>query len=65
MEKYPSIHLFLDRDAAGIKATQLALAANNKYRDQSLMYKNHKDLNEYLISGYHKLRQSQGIRKMF
>jgi len=49
MEQYQQIHLFLDRDSAGIKFTQQALEWSKKYIDQSHAYKKYKDLNEYLI----------------
>jgi Toprim-like/CHC2 zinc finger len=49
METHQRIHLFLDRDSAGIKFTQQALQLSKKYIDQSHVYKKYKDLNEYLI----------------
>ena len=49
MEQHQQIHLFLDRDSAGIKFTQAALQWSKKYIDQSHVYKKYKDLNEYLI----------------
>jgi hypothetical protein len=59
LEKYPSIHLYLDRDNKGLIITKEALAISTKYRDESLTYKNHKDLNEYLINEHFELKQSQ------
>ncbi len=47
MEKNDLINLYLDRDNAGFKCTQNALGWNKKYNDQSHLYKNHKDLNEF------------------
>ncbi len=61
MEEHKSIHLFLDHDNSGIKATQEALQWSTKYIDGSHLYRNHKDLNEYLAA-QHKRRQSQGQR---
>jgi Toprim-like/CHC2 zinc finger len=49
MEQHQQIHLFLDRDSAGIKFTQAALQWSKKYIDQSHTYKKYKDLNEFLI----------------
>lgn len=49
LEKYPSIHLYLDRDKKGLAVTSEVLAVSQKYRDESLIYKNRKDLNEYLM----------------
>ena len=62
MEQHGQIHLFLDRDSAGIKFTQTALQWSKKYIDQSHTYKNHKDLNELLIK-QDKQRQAQSHRK--
>ncbi|HVG16879.1 MAG TPA: toprim domain-containing protein [Chitinophagaceae bacterium] len=49
MEKNEKIHLYLDRDKAGIKNTIGSLKWNSKYGDKSNLYKNHKDLNDYLV----------------
>ena len=49
MEKHRKINLYLDRDEAGIKNTQAALKWDKKYIDRSHLYKNYKDLNEYLV----------------
>jgi DNA primase len=58
MEQYEHVHLFLDRDTAGIKHTLQALEWNKeKYIDRSDHYKNHKDLNDWLIHNSHNLRQ--------
>ena len=63
MEKYPSIHLYLDRDASGIKATQEVLSITQKYIDESYKYKNHKDLNEYLVKEFKMETPTQRIGK--
>jgi hypothetical protein len=63
MERHQQIHLFLDRDTAGIKFTQEALRWSKKYIDQSHVYKKYKDLNEYLIKQQeprHKQSQRMG-----
>jgi len=57
MEENQKINLYLDRDEAGIKYTQAALKWNQKYVDRSHLYKNHKDLNDYLISQSRQLKQ--------
>ena len=64
LEKYSSIHLYLDRDKKGLELTKEVLSLGRKYRDESLAYKNHKDLNEYLMKEYHAVSQSlrQGRR---
>ena len=58
LENYPSIHLYLDRDKKGLELTKEVLSISRKYRDESFAYKNHKDLNEYLMKEYPALRQS-------
>jgi CHC2 zinc finger/Toprim-like len=60
MENYQAINLYLDRDSAGIKNTLRALDWDKKYIDQSHLYKNHKDLNDYLVQ--ESMRQKQGYR---
>jgi hypothetical protein len=59
LEKYPSIQLYLDRDNKGLALTKEVLAISRKYRDESRIYKNHKDLNEYLMKEHFELKQSQ------
>lgn len=49
MEGHQKIHLFLDRDKAGLKRTEAALKLSDKYVDRSLLYKGVKDFNEHLI----------------
>ncbi len=58
MEENPKVYLYLDRDEAGIKNTQKALKWDTKYTDRSDLYKDHKDLNDYLISQNQQLKQS-------
>lgn len=58
LDEHQKVHLYLDRDEAGKKYTQTALQWNQKYTDQSHLYKNHKDLNDYLISQSQQLKQS-------
>jgi hypothetical protein len=65
MEKYATIHLCLDRDKMGQQYTAQALKWSDKYKDQSLLYEGHKDLNEYLIQSVNtglKRSQSKGMR---
>ena len=49
MEKNQKIYLYLDRDEAGIKHTKEAMKRDIKYVDRSHLYKNDKDLNDYLV----------------
>ena len=51
MEEKQKVYLYLDRDEAGIKNTRQALKWATKYIDRSHLYKNYKDLNEYLVLG--------------
>lgn len=49
MEKHERVNLYLDRDTGGIKCTSEALQSDSiKYIDQSFLYKQKKDLNEWL-----------------
>lgn len=61
LEKYASVHLYFDRDNMGIAVTQDLLSLGSKYQDKSILYKNHKDLNEYLTKEH--LDQSHSQRK--
>ncbi|NCI49787.1 DNA primase [Sediminibacterium roseum] len=59
LEQHPSIHLYLDRDNKGLMVTKEVVALGRKYRDESTIYKNHKDLNEFLMNQNPEQRQSQ------
>ena len=48
MKKYIAVNLFLDRDSSGIKATRKAILSDSIYKDQSILYKGFKDLNDKL-----------------
>ena len=50
MEKNSSIHLYLDNDSAGQKWTNFALERSLKFKDESALYKPHKDLNDWLVN---------------
>jgi hypothetical protein len=45
---YKSVSLFLDNDEAGKRAVQSLRSVHNDVIDQSALYANHKDLNDYL-----------------
>ena len=49
MESHRYVGLFLDRDAAGLHATQQALSLHVCYRDESELYKHFKDLNQWAM----------------
>lgn len=50
MEAHQVISLYLDRDRAGRELTQYALSLPYGYRDQSMLYQNHKDLNDWAMN---------------
>lgn len=50
LDRYSSVHLFLDRDTSGQNCSRKAIRMNTRYRDESLMYRGYKDLNEWLVS---------------
>lgn len=47
MEKYTTSHLYLDQDNAGQYFTTYALSLHTCYVNESILYKNHKDLNDF------------------
>jgi hypothetical protein len=50
LEQYSSIHLFLDRDTAGQNCSKKAMQISGRYKDESIMYKGYKDLNDWLVT---------------
>jgi len=60
MEAHRQIHLFLDRDSAGRTHTQIALKRSSKYLDGSEFYRNHDDLNTWLIQNERSQKQDLG-----
>lgn len=50
METHEQIRLYLDRDTTGLNCTQRALSMSPKYQDESTLYKNHKDFNDWIMS---------------
>lgn len=67
MEKHDRIHLYLDRDKAGLQATRKALKWSTNYIDKSPFYKRSKDINDYLIKQHKReeLKQSHRSRMKF
>lgn len=59
MESYKQVKLYLDNDKAGQNCSRLALSLSNKYKDESGLYKNHKDLNDWLVN--HELKQQKKV----
>jgi hypothetical protein len=50
---YPTVTLYLDRDSAGIRATENVLRSCSHCKDGSQLFKGHKDLSEKLVHGTH------------
>jgi DNA primase len=65
MKKYVAVNLFLDRDSSGIKATRKAILSDSIYKDQSILYKGFKDLNDKLIGKELVIKQEKGVRQHF
>jgi hypothetical protein len=49
MEKHEKIHLYLDNDKAGKESVQQAMQRTKKVIDESSLYREFKDLNEWLV----------------
>ncbi|MBN8789345.1 MAG: toprim domain-containing protein, partial [Terrimonas sp.] len=50
MEKHNAIKLYLDRDATGQNCSRYALSLSAKYKDESSLYQNHKDFNDWVMN---------------
>ncbi len=48
LENYQKIELFLDNDRSGNSVTEILKKQNSNVSDERILYKNHKDLNEFL-----------------
>jgi hypothetical protein len=60
MENYKQIKLYLDNDKAGQNCSRYALFLSSKYTDESGLYKNYKDLNDWLVNQNLKLQKRIG-----
>ncbi len=49
MEKHKAVRLYLDNDTAGQNCSRYALSLSSKYKNESNLYQNHKDLNDWLM----------------
>jgi hypothetical protein len=58
MEEHKSIRLYLGRDTTGQRIARRALSMGERYIDESKLYKNHKDLNDWLVN-FNKPRRKQ------
>lgn len=63
LENYNQVKLYLDNDKAGQNCSRLALSLSNKYKDESSLYRNYKDLNDWLVNN--ELKQQKRIRRKF
>lgn len=61
MENYNAIKLYLDNDKAGQNCSHYALSLSSKYNDESSLYKNFKDLNDWLVK--HENKQVKKVRQ--
>lgn len=50
MEAHSEISLYLDNDPAGRKCTETAMSTHEAYTDESRLYKQHKDLNDWMVN---------------
>lgn len=51
MQEYKSVHLYLDNDTTGQNCTRQALELDSKkFKDERSLYRNHSDLNDWLIA---------------
>ncbi len=48
MEQYAKVHLYLDNDKAGKNCVLQARSVSDRYVDESALYHNYKDLNDFL-----------------
>ncbi len=66
MEKHEQVNLYLDRDKAGMNCVQEALKWNQHlYKDQSHLYSQHKDLNDWLVNNQPDIKHSQKLGRFF
>jgi hypothetical protein len=50
MEQHEHIRLYLDHDKTGQNFTRYALSLSKRYKDESQLYKNYKDLNDWTVN---------------
>jgi hypothetical protein len=62
MEKHQSIHLYLDNDTAGRKCTSMAEKRSIKFKDESKLYQESKDLNEWVTKA-EKIQKIQQVKQ--
>ena len=63
MQSHKSVHLFLDCDTTGQNCIQKALAIDKqKFIDERQLYKNYKDLNDWMMHIGQSQKQSMQIK---
>ena len=62
MKGRESVSLFLDNDTAGQKAKRQLESAGVRLKDQSDLYRDFKDVNEYLIASQKNLARKRGVK---
>ncbi|GAC1496950.1 MAG: toprim domain-containing protein [Flavisolibacter sp.] len=65
MEQHCEIHLFLDRDEAGLRCSEHALRSSNLYINQNFRYKQFKDLNDFLTQNQDPKKKKISLKKHF
>jgi len=50
MEKHNTIHLYLDKNLTGKRCTEIALKRSSKFKDESKLYQEYKDINDWIVS---------------
>lgn len=65
IKKYVAVNLFLDRDGSGIKVMRKVILSDSIYKDQSMFYKDFKDLNDKLTGKEMVVKQKQGLSNTF
>ena len=64
MESHKSVHLYLDCDTTRQNCTQKAIAIDNqKFIDERQLYKNYKDLNDWMMHIGQSQKQSMQIKQ--
>lgn len=63
MEKSRCVHLYLDNDTAGKACVVAALKRSRQYQDESHLYKDFKDLNDFLTGKKLLLQQSNSFKR--
>src|SRR5205085_4221783 len=64
MQSHKSVHLYLDYDTTGQKCIQKALAIDKeKFIDERELYKNYKDLNDWMMHIGQSQKQSLQLKR--